>query len=34
MMPAVSGDLRDTKLWIIVCLFLKASVQAVRRKGS
>jgi len=34
MRPAGSGDLKDIKLWIIVCLFLKASVQAVCRKGS
>lgn len=33
MMPAGSGDLRGAKLWIIVCLFLKVSVQAVCRKG-
>lgn len=33
MMPAGSEDLRGAKLWIIVCLFLKVSVQAICRKG-
>lgn len=33
-MSADAGDLRDTELWIIVFLFLKASVEAICRKGS